>query len=103
MSAGARPGCPSYRAAQEPDKNAASMPATPASSSATTCRGPNDRSSSSVSGPVSGESAALTSRVLPSLRDVTTPVSSALAIPASPSRRQARLAPAGREAEKATS
>ena len=42
--------------------------------------GPNDRNSSSVRPPVIGEAAAVTSRVLPSLRVDTIPASSALAI-----------------------
>jgi hypothetical protein len=48
-------------------------------SSASTWRGPNERSSSSVSGPVRGESAAVTSRVFPRRREVITPVCSARA------------------------
>jgi hypothetical protein len=55
------------------------MPSKSASSSAITCFGLNDRSSSSVSGPVSGDVAAVTRRVFPSRRDVITPVCSALA------------------------
>ncbi len=75
-----RPRTPSYRAAHEPNRYTASTPSSPANSSAITCRGPNDRTSNSVSGPVSGDSAAVTSRVLPSRRDDTTPASTARAI-----------------------